>query len=82
MLDSANFNAAPVAITKSVTILAIPGALGSVVANGGDAINVNAPGAKVTLRNLVILNFSGTTNNGISFVQGRGSRWKAASSTG
>ena len=31
MLDSANFNIGPVIITKSVTILAVPGALGSVV---------------------------------------------------
>lgn len=70
MLDSANFNIATVNITKSVTILAVPGALGSVVGNGFDAISINAAGAKVTLRNLVILNLSGTLNNGISFLQG------------
>jgi hypothetical protein len=70
MLDSANFNVATVSVTKSVTILAVPGALGSVVANGVDAMNVNASGAKVTLRNVVILNLSGTVNTGISFVQG------------
>jgi hypothetical protein len=70
MLDSANFNVGTVNITKSVTILAVPGALGSVVANGFDAININAAGARVTLRNLVILNLSGTLNNGISFAQG------------
>ncbi len=33
MLDSANFNVGVVDIAKSVTILAVPGALGSVVAN-------------------------------------------------
>ena len=38
MLDSANYNTGPVNVTKSVTILAVPGALGSVVATGGDAI--------------------------------------------
>jgi len=70
MLDSANFNTATVNITKSVTILAIPGALGSVVGNGFDAISINAAGAKVTLRNLVILNLAGTLNNGIAFLQG------------
>lgn len=70
MLDSANFNTGTVNITKSVTILAVPGALGSVVGNGFDAISINAAGAKVTLRNLVILNLSGTLNNGIAFLQG------------
>lgn len=64
MLDSANFNTAPVSITKSVKIFAIPGALGSVVGNGGDAIDINTAG-DVTLRNLQILNFSGGVN-GIS----------------
>jgi hypothetical protein len=55
MLDSANYNGSTVFITKSVTILAIPGALGSVVATGGNAISVDSPGAKVVLRNLVIV---------------------------
>lgn len=58
MIDSANFNTAPVSITKSVKILAIPGQMGSVVGNGGDAIDINTSG-DVTLRNLQILNFSG-----------------------
>ena len=75
MLDSANFNTAPVNITKSATILAVPGALGSVVANGGDAIVVNTPGVHVTLRNLVVLNLSGGTIgasglNGITLFDG------------
>lgn len=69
MVDSANYNTAPVSIAKSVTILAIPGALGSVVANGGDAIDIAAPGIQVTLRNLVVLNFSGGAH-GINFSQG------------
>jgi hypothetical protein len=69
MLDSANFNGAPVNVTKSVTILAIPGAVGSVVANGGNAINVNGAGIKVTLRNLVIIHFASSAD-GVSFVQG------------
>ena len=62
MMDSANFNTAPVLIDKSVSILAIPGALASIVGNGGDAVFINAPGAKVALRNLKILNLSGGLN--------------------
>jgi hypothetical protein len=55
MLDSANYNTAPVNITKSVTILAVPGAVGSVLATGGDAIDIATAGVKVVLRNLVIV---------------------------
>ena len=69
MVDSANFNVGPVNITKSVTILAIPGALGSIVANGGDALVISGAGIKVTLRNLVLLNLSAGAN-GINFSQG------------
>ncbi|HET9670022.1 MAG TPA: hypothetical protein VFQ93_10465 [Casimicrobiaceae bacterium] len=61
MLDSANFNTAPVSINKSVKIFAIPGALGSVVGINGDAIVINTAG-DVTLRNLQILDFSGGVN--------------------
>jgi hypothetical protein len=50
MLDSANYNTGPVAITKSVTILAVPGALGSVLATGGNAIDIATAGVKVALR--------------------------------
>src|SRR5688572_5435475 len=64
MLDSGNYNTAPVAITKSVTILATPGVLGSVVAIGGNAINVTT-GGRVTLRNLSIVPFPGNTDHGI-----------------
>jgi hypothetical protein len=67
MLDSGNYNTAPVNVAKSVTILAIPGALGSVVAISGDAIDITTPGIKVTLRNLVIVPFpNGTGAHGIS----------------
>jgi len=61
MLDSANYNTGPVTVSKSVTILAIPGALGSVVALGGDALNITTTGP-VTLRNLNILPFPGSEN--------------------
>jgi hypothetical protein len=55
LLDSANYNTATVNLTKSVTILAIPGAVGSVVATGGPAFNINTAGVNVTLRNLVMV---------------------------
>jgi oligopeptide/dipeptide ABC transporter ATP-binding protein len=54
ILDSANYNVAPVSITKSVTILAVPGAIGSLVATAGNAIDINTAGVKVVLRNLLI----------------------------
>ncbi len=67
MLDSANYNTGPVNITKSVTVLAIPGALGSLVANGGDAISMTTAGVKVVLRNLVIVPLpGGGGTNGIA----------------
>jgi len=69
MLDSANFNTSPVVITKSVSILAIPGALGSVVGSDGDAIEINTAGVNVTLRNLKILNFS-AGQNGVNMLNG------------
>ena len=69
MLDSANFNAGPVTIDKAVTILAIPGALGSVVASGPVGLTVATTGA-VTLRNLNILPLPGSESGaGISVTQ-------------
>jgi hypothetical protein len=59
MLDSANYNAATVTIGKSVSILAVPGAVGSVVATGGPAISITAGSLKVALRNLVIVPLAG-----------------------
>jgi len=70
MLDSANYNSAQVDITKSVTILAVPGALGSIVATGGGhGISINAAGVKVALRNLVIVHLT-SSQYGVNFVQG------------
>jgi hypothetical protein len=67
MLDSANYNTTTVNITKSVTILAVPGAVGSVVASSADAILIATAGVKVTLRNLVIVPLAGATGlfNGV-----------------
>ena len=59
MLDSVNYNTATVTIGKSVTILAVPGVVGSVLAIGGNAIDITTAGVKVALRNLVIVPFSG-----------------------
>ena len=70
MLDSANYNTAQVEVTKSVSILAIPGALGSVVALGGaNALNINTAGVKVSLRNLVIVQL-GSGNFGVVMTNG------------
>jgi hypothetical protein len=71
MLDSANYNTASVNITKSVTILAVPGAVGSVVASGGNAINVDTAGVKLALRNLVIVPLPGAGGySGIAMTAG------------
>ncbi len=71
MLDSANYNTAQVGITKSVTILAVPGALGSVVATGGNAIDIATAGVEVVLRNLVIVPLpSGGGVNGVNMTAG------------
>jgi|RhiMethySRZTD1v2_1073278.scaffolds.fasta_scaffold227471_2 hypothetical protein len=61
MLDSANYNTGLVSVDKGVTILAVPGVLGSVVASGANAMLINTTAA-VTLRNLNILPLSGNTN--------------------
>ena len=68
----ANYNTGPVTINKGVKIIALPGELGSLLANGGDGLIINAPGKDVTLRNLVVLNFNlGVT--GVNIVDaGRG----------
>ena len=53
MLDSANFNAGTVTISKSVSIQAIPGQVGSLVAvSGGPAVSISTPNAKIRMRNL------------------------------
>jgi hypothetical protein len=55
MLNSANYNTSTVEVTKSVTILAIPGAVGSVVSTGGtSAVNIATAGVNVVLRNLMV----------------------------
>jgi hypothetical protein len=71
MLDSANYNSGPVNVTKSASILAIPGAVGSVVALGGAAFNIATAGVSVSLRNLVIVPFPGSgATDGIMMTNG------------
>jgi hypothetical protein len=55
MLDSANYNTGTVTIGKSVSIEAVPGALGSIVMNGAHAVQVSAAGLVVSLRNVSIV---------------------------
>jgi hypothetical protein len=69
MLDSANYNTGPVTVDRSVSILAIPGVMGSVVGNGGDAIVITSGSVGVSLRNLTILNLAGA-NHGINLSGG------------
>src|SRR6516162_7748613 len=60
MLDSANYNTATVIVSKSVTILAIPGAVGSFVSTGGGpAITVPIAGKALTLRNVMVVPLPG-----------------------
>jgi hypothetical protein len=71
MLDSANYNTGPVVITKSVTIVAIPGVLGSLVALGGSIITIDTAGVRVALRNVALRPFPGhEANNGIEIYGG------------
>lgn len=68
MMDSANYNVSQVVVDKSVTILAVPGALGSLIAtNGMNALFISASGVNITLRNLVIAPL-GLSNNGIEVI--------------
>jgi hypothetical protein len=70
MLDSANFNTNVVDVTKSVTILAVPGALGSLVAVSGPALSIATPGVRVSLRNLNILPIVGSGGVGVDITNG------------
>jgi hypothetical protein len=72
MLDSANYNTGTVNISKSVTILAVPGAVGSVLSNGlgVDAIDVSGSGINVALRHLAIVPFPGGSGHGVALLNG------------
>jgi len=59
ILNSANYNASTVNISKSVSVLAEPGAIGSIVASGGPAITISGADVRVALTNLVIVPLPG-----------------------
>jgi len=62
MLDSANYNTATVNVDRSVSILAIPGVVGSIVAlNGGPAVSITLDGLVVAFRNVVLAPVAGAT---------------------
>lgn len=55
MLDSANYNTGPVNIGKSVSILAVPGVVGSFIAqDNAPALSITGDGLTVALRNVAI----------------------------
>jgi hypothetical protein len=56
-------------VNKSVTIHAVPGAVGGLIGSGGDALVINTVGVRVTLRGLAFLEVSGGTN-GVNFANG------------
>ncbi|HZZ93151.1 MAG TPA: hypothetical protein VFE23_11355 [Usitatibacter sp.] len=73
LLDSANFNSGgAVAINKNVSILSVPGQVGSIVAVGGaNAINIGA-GLTVALRNVSITsNANSPGADGIDMTTGK-----------
>ena len=54
ILDSANYNTSTVNVTKSVSIVAVPGQIGSLVAiAGGPAVSIATAGVIVSFRNVV-----------------------------
>lgn len=65
MLNSANYNSDIVFITKSVSILAEPGAIGSVVAVNGGAISITGAGVRVALTNLLVVALNETAGSGV-----------------
>ena len=65
LLDSANYNIGEVTVGKSVSILAVPGVVGSFVTTGTSALKITADNLKVSLRNLVIVPLSGSVGNGV-----------------
>jgi hypothetical protein len=72
MLDSANYNAGTVNVTKSVSIVAAPGKIASVVAAGGAAaMTIPVNFTRVTLRNVFISDNAGNHGtNGIELSGG------------
>ncbi len=67
MLDSANYNSGTVTITKNANILAVPGAVGSIVAFAGGPAVIVSPAVAVSFKNVSISN--NVTNPGTDGIQ-------------
>ncbi len=65
MLDSANYNTSTVFIGKSVNLLAVPGAVGSLVAVNGPAVHLAVDGPEVSIRNVTFVSLDGSGNEGV-----------------
>jgi hypothetical protein len=59
MLNSANYNTSTVNLTKSVSIIAVPGAVGSVVAIAGPAVRIDTANLFISFRNVVFTALAG-----------------------
>ena len=67
-LDSAGYGA--FTVTKSISVVAPPGLYAGITVTTVDGVTVNAPGIRVTLRNLTINGLPGSTGGGIMLLQG------------
>lgn len=74
MLDSANYNTAQVVIGKSVTILAVPGAVGSLLSTGGTWAVTVPQAHEVNFRNISFGQIAGDGSFGAAgiFITGAG----------
>ena len=71
MLDSANFNAGTVNVTKSVKIEALPGQIASIVPVGGVPAMIISPDLTVSLRNIsMVTNANNPGTDGIQMTTG------------
>jgi hypothetical protein len=72
ILDSANFNTARVDITKSVSIVGLPGQIASIVAVANESgIRIATSGVRVGLRNVMVANVASSPGtNGVEMYDG------------
>ncbi len=64
ILDSGNFNASKVSVSQSVTILAVPGAIGSLYTSNDNALEISGT-VSVTLRNIAFRKAGGDLGAGV-----------------
>ena len=70
-MDSGNFNLGTLNITKSVSIVAVPGAIASIFSINGPAVTIATAGVKVSLKNLVIKSLAGAGSTiGVNILNG------------